>query len=95
MGVSPMYFNLTKNIEKIRSEFNNLGKPNKIIIKAGSIISFILLILGALLIVCNHFFLNKDLFYELVARTLVKNSFTILAEAVIGSLVLDYLFKKN
>ncbi|KNY25452.1 hypothetical protein [Pseudobacteroides cellulosolvens] len=90
-----MYFNLTKNIEKIRSEFNNLGKPNKIIIKAGSIISFILLILGALLIVCNHFFLNKDLFYELVARTLVKNSFTILAEAVIGSLVLDYLFKKN
>lgn len=90
-----MYFNLTKNIEKIRSEFNNLGRINKIIIKAGSIISFILLILGALLIVCNHFLLNKDLFYELVARTLVKNSFTILAEAVIGSLVLDYLFKKN
>ncbi len=90
-----MYFNLTKNLEKIRSEFNNLGRKNKIIIKTGSIISFILLILGALLIVCNHFFLNKDLFYELVARTLVKNSFTILAEAVIGSLVLDYLFKKN
>jgi len=90
-----MYFNMTKNIEKIKSEFNNLGKTNKIIIKAGSIISLILLILGAILIICNHFFLDKDLFYELVARTLVKNSFTILAEAVIGGLILDYLFNKR
>jgi hypothetical protein len=90
-----MYFNLTKNIEKIICEFNNLGKYTKTILKAGSIVSFILLILGALLVILNHFFLNKDLFFELVARTLVKNSFTILAEAIIGSLVLDYLFKKS
>ncbi len=90
-----MYFNMTKNIEKIKSEFNNLGKANKIIIKAGSIISFLLLILGALLIICNHYFLGTDTFIELIARTLVKNSFTILAEAVIGGLILDYLFKKS
>ncbi|HEY9062678.1 MAG TPA: hypothetical protein VIO64_19590 [Pseudobacteroides sp.] len=90
-----MYFNLTKNIKKIISEFNNLGKYTKTLLKVGSIVSFILLILGALLVIVNHFFMSKDLFYELVARTLVKNSFTILAEAIIGSLVLDYLFKKS
>ncbi|MDP4182957.1 MAG: hypothetical protein Q8942_17955 [Bacillota bacterium] len=90
-----MYINLTKNIQKIISEFNNLAKINKLIIKIGALISFILLISGALLITCNYFFLNKDLFYQLVARTLVKNSFTILAESVIGSLVMDYLFKKG
>ena len=65
------------------------------IIKAGAIISFVLLILGALLIISNYFFLNQDSFLELIARTLVKNSFTILAEAVIGGLILDYLFKKS
>ncbi len=95
MGVSLMYSNMPKNIERIKSEFNNLGKANKMIIKAGAIISFVLLILGALLIISNYFFLNQDSFLELIARTLVKNSFTILAEAVIGGLILDYLFKKS
>jgi hypothetical protein len=90
-----MYLNITKKLEKILSEFDKLDKLPKTVIKVGSIIALNLLTLGSLLLIFNHTVLIYDQNFELIARSLMKNSVTILAEAVIGGLIMDYVFKKN
>lgn len=42
----------------------------------------------------NTTVLNYDSYMDLVSKSLVKISFSIAAEAVIGGLVLDFVFKK-
>ncbi len=90
-----MYLNLTKNLEKIFSEFNSLNKNSKSLIKYGSIISLLLLALGAIFLVLNNSLFNYDYHFELIARTIIKSSFTIFAEVIIGGLLIDYLLKRN
>lgn len=90
-----MYLNITKNLEKILSAFDKLDKLPKSIIKIGSIIALNLLALGSLLLIFNHTVLIYDQKFELIARSVIKNSVTLLAEAFIGGLIMDYVFKRN
>ncbi len=90
-----MHTNLSKNIEKIFSEFNKLGNYSKMILKYGIRVFLALFALGTLLVVINYAYFKFDLYIDLIATSVVKSSFAILAEAVIGGLLMDYFFNKQ
>ena len=89
-----MQSNLTRNIEKIFTELGKLSKFTKAIIKYGSQAFLALLTLGAVLVALNHSVFNYNFYTELIATTIVKSSFTILAEVIIGALLIDFALKK-
>lgn len=86
---------LNKRIAKIFTEFNKIGKLSKAIIKYGTQFFLALFAVGTLLVIINHTRLNYDLYIEFIARSVIKSSFTIFAEAVIGGLLMDYIFRKT
>lgn len=85
---------INKNIERIVEEFNKIGDLPKSALKYGIQFHLVLLALGTLLIVLNRHFLSFDYHIEFIALSLVKTSFTVLAEVVIGSLLIDYISKR-
>lgn len=89
-----MLFNLTESIEKIYKAFNKMAKLPKLLLKYGSIFFIVLLFVGTVLILLNNTFLSFDSYLDLVSKSIVKISFSIAAEVIIGSLILDYVFKK-
>ena len=90
-----MYSSLSKNIEKIFSEFYKLNKSTKNTIKYGTQLGLLVLLLGAGLIFFNHSGFHYDAYFEFIATSVVKASFTILAIVIIGSLLIDYVFNKS
>lgn len=90
-----MQSNLTKHLQKIFSAFDKIDRLPKAIIKYGAHAFLVLFAIGTTLVVYNHTKLNYDPYYEFIAISVVKASFTILAEAVIGGLLIDFVFKKN
>ena len=89
-----MQFNLSKSIRKIYTAFINLGKLPKYIIKYGSLVFLILFAAGTFLFVYNRAVLNYEPYFEFIATSIIKTSFTILAEAVVGGLLIDYIIGK-
>ena len=90
-----MYSDLAKNIQKIFSAVSKIDKLPRMIIKYGTRAFLVLFAIGTGLVVWNHVKLNYDPYFEFVALSVVKASFTVLAEAVIGGLLIDFIFKKN
>jgi hypothetical protein len=93
-GGHKMLLNLYKNIAKIVSTFDKMSKMPKMILKYGCIIFLAILFAGTVLVLLNNKFLSYDSYLDLVSKSIVKISFSIAAEAIIGSLILDYVFKK-
>lgn len=89
-----MQSNLSKNLNKIFSAFNNLSKLTKSIIKYGTQAFLLLFFLGTLFFVLNRTVLSYNAYNDLIAISVIKNSFTIFAEAVIGGLIIDYVINK-
>ncbi len=85
---------LAKNFEKIVTAFGKIGKLPKVLMKYGCIAFLVLLAAGSVMALLNIAVLNYDPYIDLVSKSLVKTSFSIAAEAVIGGLVLDFVFKK-
>lgn len=90
-----MQTNISKNIAKIFSTFQEINKFPRTIIKYGFQVFLVLFFLGTFLAILNHTKLNYDTYFELIATSIIKNSFTVLAEVIIGSLIIDFIFKKN
>lgn len=89
-----MHTDLRKNLKKILMELSKLGNFSKAIIKHGTQIFLGILALGTLLIVLNHTVLNYNMYYEFLATSIIKTSFILFAEAVIGGLVIDFIIKR-
>lgn len=89
-----MLFNLSKGFQRIFSEFSKLGSLPKGIIKYGTQAFLALFFIGTVLVVYNRMQVNFDAYFEFVATSLIKQSFTVLAEVIIGALVIDFIFKK-
>ena len=79
----------------IFTAFNKLDKLPKIIIKYGLRVFILLFALGTFLVVINHTRSYFDPRFEFIATNIIKNSFTILAEGIIGGLLIDYIFKQK
>lgn len=90
-----MQSNLTKNIKKIKNALNKVKKLPKKIMKYGFIAFLVLFAIGAAMVILNRTRIDFDPYIEFSATTLIKNSFIILAESIIGGLLIDFIFKKE
>jgi hypothetical protein len=64
-------------------------------IRYGVKIFMLLLAFGTLFMLVNHTMIEYNSYYEFIAQTIIKNCFVLLAEAVIGALAFDYVFRRN
>lgn len=85
---------LNKNIKKILMELSKLNNYTKVVIKWGVNIFLVFFALGTLLIFYNRITLSFDSNMEYIATSIIKASFAILAEVIIGGLFIDYAFNK-
>lgn len=90
-----MQFNLEKNLKRIFSALGNIDRFPRLVIKYGTQAFLLLFALGTLLVVLNHTSVSRNYYDEYIATTIIKTSFTILAEAIIGGLIIDFVFKKK
>ncbi len=86
--------NLNRNLERVFFAFTNLGKLPRKVIKYGTVLFVIMLVAGLVLMLLNSMVFSFSSYLDLVAKSIVKTSFSIAAEVVIGGLILDYVFKK-
>ncbi|AUG57793.1 MAG TPA: hypothetical protein DCE02_00255 [Ruminiclostridium sp.] len=84
-----------KDIKKIVQEFDKINKYSKAIIKYGTQISLGLLLIGTIILVSNNRLIPYDSYLRLIGIEISKASFAILAQAVIGGLVLDYVNRRR
>ncbi|NLC67294.1 MAG: hypothetical protein GX754_00585 [Clostridiaceae bacterium] len=83
---------LNKSLKKIITELRKLNNHTKVAIKVGINIFLAFFSLGAVLILVNRTFYGIDSYIEFIAVSIIKASFTILAEIIIGCLLVDYIF---
>lgn len=86
--------NRTKNIEKLVSAFSKIQKIPKALIRYGIYAFLGIYVIGIVLVILNSTLLQYDPYLDMVSKEMVKTSFIIAAEAVIGGLVLDYASRK-
>ncbi len=89
-----MQSNIAKRLEKIVIELGKISTFSRSIMKYGFQAFAAILTLGTLMLAYNQIFLGFDLYFQLTAINLIKNSFIVLAEVIIGSLLIDYILKK-
>lgn len=83
-----------KKYEKIISAFNNMQKLPKTLIKYGTYIFTGIFVTGMILVILNNTVLQFNPYLDMVSKEIVKTSFVIAAEAIIGGLIMDYVFRK-
>ncbi len=84
----------SERIEKIFEEFKNVNSFSKSLIKYGSLVALSQLLLGTILLVLNQNVLDFDSYTKFIGTSIVKNSIVLLAEFIIGGLVIDYFTKR-
>lgn len=84
-----------KNIKKIVQEFDKMNKYSKAIIKHGVQISLGLLFTGTVVLISNNRLFPYDSYLRFIGIEITKNSFVILAQAIIGGLLLDYVDRRR
>jgi len=89
-----MQSNSSNVIKRIAHAFDKMDKFPKAVIRHGIKVFLALFALGSLLVLYNRTMNGCDSYFEFAAISLVKSSFTILAEVVIGGLLMDYVLKK-
>lgn len=89
-----MQQNMSKSVKRIFQEFSKVGIIPKMVLKHGFQLFLGLLALGTCLIILNKNIYHYNIYLDLTATSLVKTSFTILAEVVVGSLLMDFISKK-
>ncbi len=90
-----MQANKSNSFKKIFSELSKVSPSAKKVIKIGAILCLGLLVLGGALIVVSRYSRGYDSYMEFLAGSIIKSSFTILAEVIIGSLIVDYVFGRG
>jgi uncharacterized membrane protein YesL len=87
--------NRSKNTNKILAAFNGMHKTSKILIKSGLFVFLALFVTGSVLVILNNTVLPYDPHFDMVSKELVKTSFILAAEAIIGGVVMDYVFSHH
>jgi len=87
---------LKKNgsMEKIYNELCKLNKHTVNFIRIGADIFISLFASGTLLSVLNRFIFNHNPYKEFLATSIISSSFIVLAEIIIGCLLIDYAFNR-
>lgn len=72
-----------------------MGKLPKALIKYGCYVFFGLFIIGTVLVLLINTLLPYNSYFDMVSKAIVITSFTLAAEAIIGGLVMDFVFNKK
>ncbi len=89
-----MQSNLARQLKRVLSAFNKLDKLPKALIKYGCYVSLFVLTIGCVLVLLNYTILPYDSYFDMVSKKLVITSFSLAAEAIIGGIVMDIVFRK-
>lgn len=81
-------------MEKVITAFSKVNGFARAIIKYGTQASLALLLLGTILFIMNRAGADYSSYSEFISLSIIKTSFVILAEAIIGGLLIDFMFKK-
>lgn len=76
---------------KIAAAFSSLDKYTKRALNIGIILFLALFALGTVLVALNHTG-DYSTYNEFIATSVIKTSFTVLAEIIIGVLLVDFVF---
>lgn len=90
-----MHANFNRRVEKLFIEFTKINKIAKALMYYGIRAFQVIFLFGSVIVITNHTIFDFNSYYEFLGTTIIKTSFTILAEAIIGGLVLDFIFKKQ
>jgi len=86
--------NRAYRVEKIISAFNRMHKLPRALFRFGAYMFLAIYITGAVLVILNNTLLPYDPYFDMVSKELVKTSFIVAAEVVIGSIVMDFVSKR-
>ncbi len=90
-----MVKNTSESLRKIKDAFSGLHDKTKKFMMIGVKISLILLAIGTILIGVNVYVLNHDAYFSFIANSIVKSGISVLAEVVIGCLLIDMAYKSK
>ncbi|MGI6669395.1 MAG: hypothetical protein ACOX4M_08520 [Acetivibrionales bacterium] len=84
--------NRTKYIKKIITAFGEIHPLPKALLKYGVYAFLGLLSIGSVMVLLNNTVLPYNSYHDMVSKEIVKTSFVIAAEVIIGSLAIDFHF---
>lgn len=90
-----MFTGLKTRLERIIDKFTQLPLMPKRLFKLGFILFIVIFAAGTFFALGNRFIFSYNPDYEYIGSQLVKNSFTVLAEFVVGAVVMDFVFGRN
>jgi len=85
---------MAEQLKKVKSAFSELDKLPKALIKYGCYISLAVLTIGCILVLLNYTILPYDSDFDMVSKKLVTTSFSLAAEAIIGGIIMDIVFRR-
>lgn len=89
-----MHSNRQNTVEKLLTGLKGMNGLSKAIIYYGFLLALAVFAIGAAVAVFDRTLWANDPYTEFIAYQLIKTSFTLFAEAVIGGIVLDYFNKQ-
>lgn len=72
-----------------------MGKLPKALIKYGCYVFYGIFIIGTILVLLNNTLLPYNSYFDMVSKAIVITSFTLIAEVVIGGLIMDFVLNKK
>lgn len=87
--------NYTENFRKIVSAFSRMQKLPRTLIRFGLYVFLAVYVTGTVLVILSNTVIPYDSNLDMVSKEIVKVSFILAAEAVIGSAVMDYVFSHH
>jgi len=90
-----MQSNNFKNIEKITEKFNKMNHLSRLIIKYGTQVFMLMFFLGALTVLLYKTILTANDYAFYLGTQIIKMSFSVFAESIIGSILIDFFAANN
>lgn len=89
-----MQKNIQKTVGKIIKELSGLNNITKKMIMLGLYLSLLILAAGTILMLINRTLIGYNPYYDYISRLLAEKSFAVLAEVIIGCLLVDFIFNR-
>jgi len=85
-----MQSNNFKNIEKIAEKFNKMNRLSRLIIRYGTLAFMLMFFLGTLTMLVYKTIPSFNDYTYYLGTQIIKMSFSVFAEAIIGGLLIDF-----
>lgn len=90
-----MFVGLKSSLERIIEKFTELKTIPRKLVKIGFFLFLAIFAIGTVIAVVNRYFIAYNPYFDYIANELVKTSFNVLAEFVVGGIVMDFVFGRK